>query len=49
MSHSEFKTMCAWIKKKVDVIWKTVRQRHSRKFLRHKMELYSKNNQEKRS
>ena len=29
MLHNEFKTTCTWIKKKVDGIQRTVRQRHS--------------------
>ena len=49
MLHNEFKTKCRWIKKKVDGIQRTVRQRHSRKLLRDKIDLHSKNIQEKRS
>ena len=46
--HNEFKTTCAWIKKKVNGIQRTVRQRHSRKLSRDKIDLHSKNIQEKR-
>ena len=46
--HNEFKTACAWIKKKVNGIQRTVRQRHSRKLSREKIDLHSKNIQEKR-
>ena len=49
MSHNEFKTKCAWIKKKADGIPRTVRQRHSRKLSTDKIDLHSKNIQEKRS
>ena len=46
--HNEFKATCAWIRKKVNGIQKTVRQRHSRKLSRDKIDLHSKNIQEKR-
>ena len=49
MSRNEFKTTCTWIKKKADGIWRTVRKRHSRKLSRDKIELHSKNIQEKLS
>ena len=49
MSHNEFKTMCTWIKKKVNDTQRTVRQRHSRNFSRDKIDLHSKNIQEKLS
>ena len=41
--HYEFKTTCAWIKKKINGIQRTVRQRHSRKLSRGKIDLHSKN------
>ena len=44
--HNQFKATCAWIKKKVNGIQKTVRQRHSGKLLRDKIDLHSKNIQE---
>ena len=49
VSHNEFKTMCTWIKKKVNDTQRTVRQRHSRNFSRDKIDLHSKNIQEKLS
>ena len=49
MLHYEFNTTCTWIKKKVDGIQRTVRQRHYQKLSRNKIELHSKNIQEKRS
>ena len=49
MLHNEFKTTCTWIKEKVDGIQRTVRQRDSRKLSRDKIDLHSKNIQEKRS
>ena len=49
MLQNEFKTMCTWGKKKVDGIQRTFRQRHSRKLSRDKIDLHSKNIQEKRS
>ena len=48
MLHNEFKTRCRWIKKKVNGIQRTVRQRQSRKLSRDKIDLNSKNIQEKR-
>ena len=47
--HNEFKTLCTWIKKKVDGIQRTVRQRHSQKLSGDKINLHSKSIQEKRS
>ena len=40
--------VCAWIKKKVNGIQRTVRQRHFRKLSRDKIDLDTKNIQEKR-
>ena len=40
--HNEFKATCAWIKKKVNGIQRTVRERHSRKLSRDKIDLHSK-------
>ena len=48
MLHNEFNAKCGWIKKKVDGIKRTVRQRHSRKLSRDKIDLHNKNIQEKR-
>ena len=48
MLHNEFKATCTWIKKKMNGIQRTVRQRHSRKRSRDKIDLHSKNIQEKR-
>ena len=48
MLHNEFKTTCRWIKKKVNGIQRTVRQRQSRKLSSDKIDLHSKNTQEKR-
>ena len=49
MLQNEFKTTCTWIKKKLNVMQRTVRQRHSRKLSRDKIDLHRKNIQEKRS
>ena len=49
MLHNEFKTTCTWIMKKLNGIHRTVGQRHSRKLSRDKINLNSKNIQEKRS
>ena len=48
MLYNEFKATCTWIKKKMNGIQRTVRQRHSRKRSRDKIDLHSKNIQEKR-
>ena len=45
--HNEFKATCTWIKKKVNCIQRTVRQRHSRKLSRDKIDLHSKDVQAK--
>ena len=42
--HNEFKRTYVWIKKKVNGIQRTVRQRHSRKLSRNKIDLHSKKN-----
>ena len=42
MLHNELKATCAWIAKKVNGIQRTVRQRHSRKLSRDKIDLHSK-------
>ena len=47
MLHNEFKATCAWIRKRVNGIQKTVRQRHSRKLSKDKIDLHSKNIQDK--
>ena len=49
MLHNEFKTTCTWIMKKLNGIHRTVGQRHSRKLSTDKINLNSKNIQEKRS
>ena len=41
MLHNEFKATCTWIKKKLNGILRTVRQRNSRKLSRDKIDLYS--------
>ena len=47
--HNEFKTTCTWIMKKLNGIQRTAGQRHSRKLSTDKINLNSKNIQEKRS
>ena len=42
MLHNEFKATCTWIKKKLNGIRRTVRQRNSRKLSRDKIDLHSK-------
>ena len=49
MLHNEIKTTCTWIMKKLNGIQRTVGQRHSRKLSADKINLNSKNIQEKRS
>ena len=42
MLHNEFKATCTWIKKKLNGILRTVRQRNSQKLSRDKIDLHSK-------